>query len=265
MKTMNLQEANPVSSPGEEARSGLEEVGEEKLDPRMASEYRALAARANFLALDRPDVQFAVKEICRGMGNPTRDDKKKVKRLARYILGRPRLVSRFDFQQEGKVIDGYSDSDWAGCRRTARSTSGGVILVGSHCVKSWSSMQRRVTLSSGEAELTAAIKMASEVTGMLQMMKEWGMDREGKIYVDSSAAIGITQRKGNGKLRHVRVGLLWIQERVEDGDVSIRKVLGTENPGDAMTKHLPGPKIDTLMEKTSQEPREGRSEISLQI
>ena len=61
---MHLQDSNPVTSRGEDMRPGLEETEGEKLDPKMASEYRMLAARANFLALDRPDIQCAVKEIC---------------------------------------------------------------------------------------------------------------------------------------------------------------------------------------------------------
>mgnify|MGYP003331503788 CR=1 FL=1 len=52
----------------------------------------------------------------------------------------------------------YSDSDWAGCKRTARSTSGGVVLRGSHHLKSWSVTQKGVTLSSAEAELGALVK-----------------------------------------------------------------------------------------------------------
>ena len=73
------------------------------------------------------------------------------------------------------------------------------------------------------------------------------------MYVDSAAAIGITQRKGAGKLRHVKVGMLWIQERVEEGELQVVKVLGAENPADAMTKNLGGGKIEQLMEKMSQE------------
>ena len=63
-----------------------------------------------------------------------------------------------------------------------------------------------ITLSSGEAELATAVKMS---------MEDWGIKREARVYVDSSAAIGEVFRRGNDKLRHVNIGLLWIQERVE--------------------------------------------------
>ena len=61
------------------------------------------------------------------------------------------------------------------------------------------------------------------------------------------------------------MGVLWIQGKVEDGGLQIAKVLGTENPADAMTKHLSGGKTQQLMEKFSQEWRDGRRELSLQL
>ena len=138
-------------------------------------------------------------------------------------------------------------------------------MNGGQLVESWSSTQRRVTLSSEEAELTAAIKMSSEITGVLQLMEDWGLRKVAKVFVDSSAVIGVTQRKEDGKLRHVRVGLLWIQERVEDGEITIRKVLETDNPADAKTKHLQGTKIDVLMEAVSPVQKEGGSDIGLRL
>ena len=43
----------------------------------------------------------------------------------------------------------FSDSNWAGCRRTARSTNGAVMMRGTHYLKSWSSTLKNVTLSKG--------------------------------------------------------------------------------------------------------------------
>ena len=59
-----------------------------------------------------------------------------------------------------------------------------------------------------------------------------------KIFVDSSAAIGVASRKGSGKLRHVRVGDLWIEELVEEEEVMLRKIQGSQNIADAFTKYL---------------------------
>ena len=138
-------------------------------------------------------------------------------------------------------------------------------MWGGHCLKSWSSTQKNITLSSVEAELVAAVKMSTELIGITQLAHDWEMEVEGRLYVDSEAAIGVVNQRGNGKLRHVRVGMLWIQERVEEGGLAISKVLGTENPADAMTKYLPGIQMEVYMERINHAYRGGWAESSLRL
>ena len=95
--------------------------------------FRALAARANYLAQDRIDLQFAAKEACRFMSAPTESAEAALKRLGRYLLGHKRVVYKFVFQR-AEQIDVYSDTDWSGCPRTRRSTSGGCIMLGAHAL-----------------------------------------------------------------------------------------------------------------------------------
>ena len=182
-KTMNLQDSKPVATPGEEDKPWLEQEEEEELGTAEASEYRALSARANYLSADRSDIQYNTKEACRGMSKPTRGDKRKLKRLVRYVSGCPRVVWKYRFQGRQKEVSGYSDSDWAGCKRTSKSTSGGAIMLGGHCLKSWSSTQKSITLSSGEAELVAAVKMCTEVIGITQLARDWGVELEGYMSI----------------------------------------------------------------------------------
>ena len=54
------------------------------LEASQAAKYRSLTARANFLALDRADIQFAVKELCREMSMPTTLSWCRLKQLGRY-------------------------------------------------------------------------------------------------------------------------------------------------------------------------------------
>ena len=44
----------------------------EHLTGDEATALRAIAASANYLALDKPDVAFSTKEICRAFAEPTR-------------------------------------------------------------------------------------------------------------------------------------------------------------------------------------------------
>ena len=79
------------------------------------------------------------------------------------------------------------------------------MIRGSHCLKSWSSTQKNITLSSGEAELVAIVKMSTELIGLAQLGEEWGMQLKGVVKTDSSAALQITKRNGNGRMRHIRM------------------------------------------------------------
>ena len=77
------RESKSVSTPSVAAK----EPCEEPLPAEQAVQYRAIAARANYLSMDHVDIGFAVKEICRHMSNPKRSDWERIKRLGRYLLG----------------------------------------------------------------------------------------------------------------------------------------------------------------------------------
>ena len=58
------------------------------------------------------------------------------------------------------------------------------------------------------------------------------------MFVDATAAIGLSQRVGLGKPRHLETQTLWLQEAVRDKRVGLSKVHGPVNPADLMTKHV---------------------------
>ena len=88
---------SPLSSPG--LKRDVEAVqAATPLDPEATHAFRALAARANYLSLDRPDLAFAAKECCRSMAAPTSLDWAALLRLTRYLASRPRQVYSFPWQ-----------------------------------------------------------------------------------------------------------------------------------------------------------------------
>ena len=86
-----------------------------------------VVARISYLSQDRPDVKFAAMQVCCAMANPTVRDSERVKRIGRYLAGRPRAKCWFRWQQSGE-LEAYSDADWGGDKATRRSVSGGVIM-----------------------------------------------------------------------------------------------------------------------------------------
>ena len=77
--------------------------------------YRALVARANYLAKDRADIGFATKELCRNMSKLGQSDWESLKRLGRYLLNKTRLIVRYDYQPMPETVDVIVDTDFAGC------------------------------------------------------------------------------------------------------------------------------------------------------
>ena len=132
----------PVISPGIDDDDDDDDDGvEAEIEGEDATRFRGVAARCNYLAFDRPDLQYATKEVCREMAKPTTGSLRRLRRIALYLLGRPRLVWKFIMQMPCDILDIFTDSNWAGCHRTRKSTSGGVVMMGCHCIKSWSKTQ----------------------------------------------------------------------------------------------------------------------------
>ena len=144
------------------------DVALSRLDQACGRTCSGVVARANYLSLDRIDLQFASKEACRQMSNPRVSGVDRMKRIARYLLKYPKLVWKYD---RGKT-DFFSDSDWAACRRSRRSTSGGVIVIDGGTVKHWCSTQATIALSVGEAEYYALVKAAVEGLAMVALGRD---------------------------------------------------------------------------------------------
>ena len=111
--------------------------------------------------------------------------------------------------------------------------------MGGHMIRSWSRQQKVVALSSAEAELYAMVAASAECLALIAYARDLGMAVSGEIYADSSAALGIAQRCGIGKVRHLRTQSLWVQEVRLTRRLAYHKVLGTKNPADILTKYVP--------------------------
>ena len=118
----------------EKARNGKTKRGSnrvsdcDELDDAQITKYRALVDRADYLAVDRGDIAFCVKELARCMSSRSRQDWERLRRLARYCRHRPRGVLWYAYQGTTNKVTCFTDSDWAGCKRTRRSTSGGCMF-----------------------------------------------------------------------------------------------------------------------------------------
>ena len=156
-------------------------------------------------------------------------------------------------------LETYSDTDWAGCRRTRRSTTGGYTVAGSHLIKMWCKTQAVVAPSSAEAELYGLVRASAETMGLISMYKELATHMNGVVFGDASAALAIVARRGLGKLRHLD-NYLWIQEKAA-GDLNFQRGAGTDNGADLFTKTLTWKIIQSHIHKLNSQ--FGQDEVSV--
>ena len=123
----------------------------------------------------------------------------------------------------------------------------------------------RDRLSSAEAELYAMVAASAETLALAAYARDLGLILECELYCDSSAALGIAQRAGIGKVRHLRKKGLWVQETRVSGRNKYMKLLGGKKLADLMTKHVDSATQQRLLVITNIEERKGRAESAPQM
>ncbi len=149
--------------------------------------------------------------------------------MARKIFAREKAVYRYEWLYEKPSLDLYADSDLAGCRRTRKSTTGGVAMRGPHGLKTWSIMQGPIALSSAEAEYYAKVDGVIKAIGIQTMCEEIGIQGVNgliSLHTDSSSSKSFASRRGLGRARRIQTRCLWLQTAVAD-----RRVLGVGQEG----------------------------------
>ena len=86
------------------------------------------------------------------------------------------------------------------------------MCLGGHVIKTYCKQQKVIALSSAEAELYAMVAASAETLALAAYARDLGLDLDCELYCDSAAALGIAQRAGMGKVRHLRTQGLWVEE-----------------------------------------------------
>jgi hypothetical protein len=218
-KEWDMDYCNPVANPYVKPATGVASITDaaseaKDLSSADATLYRRAAARINYVALDRPDLSFASRVASSYMSCPKEGHDQLIKRIIRYLKGKPRVAIRYEFQEESEGIIVFTDSDWAGDKTTRKSTSSGVVCRGKHTISWWCKLQSNIAFSSCEAELNAALKGAVEGLNVQRLAASLGDTLPLELRTDLSVARGVILRQGVGKVRHLQVKQVWLPDNV---------------------------------------------------
>jgi len=205
------------------------------------SEYRSITGALQYLTLTRPDLAYAVQQVCLFMHDPREPHLALVKRILRYVKGA--LSSGLQIGV-GPVdsLTAYSDVDWTGCPDSRRSTSGYCVYLGDTLV-SWSSKrQTTVSRSSAEAEYRAVAHVVAECCWIRQLLQELHLplSKATVVYCDNVSAVYMTANPiHHRRTKHIEIDIHFVREKVALGHVRVLHVPSSHQFADIMTKGLP--------------------------
>ena len=122
----------------------------------------------------------------------------------------------------------YGDSDWTGTD-TRRSTTGAFEQFGQHPIEFSCSTQHVIAFSIEEEELCATGREPAGGLQSVQLLAEAEMELKLEVLTDSEANLGMHNRTGSRRVRHLNVKRLWTQEAVHAGRFSLKKVCTCSN------------------------------------
>ncbi|XP_042952199.1 secreted RxLR effector protein 161-like [Carya illinoinensis] len=190
----------------------------------------------------RPDISFAVGMLRRYQSNPGMSHWKAAKRVLRYLQGTKDYQLTFR-RTDNLEVTGYSDSDFAGCYDSRKSTSGYVFLLASGAI-SWKSMKQTITASSTmEAEFVACFEAIVHGLWLRNFITGLGVidsiERPLRIYCDNSSAVFFSKNDRYSKgAKHMEFKYLSVKEEAQKQTVFIEHISTTLMIADPLTKGL---------------------------
>ena len=217
----------------------------ELLSRSRAREVAGAGGTALYRSSDRPDTMFASKTAMQHVSKPNVLMNARLQRLGRHHESKPVLVWCYPLQELPKGIRVDGDGDWAPTTELLRrSTSGGAVRYGLHTWDCYSVTQATIALSSAESEFYATGSATARGLQCKAYLSETERPCELDVYSDSTAGRGMFQRTGVGKVRHLELRFLWIQERLRLKAFRLNKETTEEMTADILTKYCKWSKIE---------------------
>lgn len=214
----SMENCKPISTPVDLKAKLSSDDGAPIDDPTL---YRSLAGALQYLTLTRPDIQYAVQQLCLFMHDPRVPHFQALKRVLRYLQGTLAHGLQL-YRSSSSTLTAYTDADWAGCPNTRRSTSGYCIFLGDNLV-SWSSKrQPTVSRSSAEAEYKGVANAVAETCWVRNLLLELKCPVKAAtlVYCDNISAVYLsTNPVKHQRTKHVEIDIHFVREKVAMGQV----------------------------------------------
>ncbi|XP_074266651.1 uncharacterized protein LOC141589930 [Silene latifolia] len=237
LERARMRNCKPCATPVDTKAKLSGDSGEPFDNPSL---YRSLAGALQYLTFTRPDISYAVQQVCLYMHNPRVPHFNALKRILRYIKGTSSLGLQLH-RSSDHSLTAYSDADWAGCPDTRRSTSGFCVFLGPNLIL-WSSKRQPTTSrSSAEAEYRAVANAVAETCWLRALLNE--LHRPVRtatlVYCDNVSAVYLsTNPIQHQRTKHIEIDIHFVREKVQLGQVRVLHVPSALQYADIFTKGL---------------------------
>ena len=240
-----MENSKPVSTPVDhDAKFVSIPKDEEPIDVAL---YQAVIGSLNYAAIcTRPDLSTAVGIFSRFMQRPGKEHWVGIKRVLRYVKNTLNHGLVFRHSDNFK-LEAFSDSDWAGCVETRKSTSGNMCRLGD-CTISWrSKKQPIVALSSTEAEYIALCAATQEVVWLRRLLHGVNQKQHDptSVFEDNQGAMSLSKNpKNHARTKHIDVKYHYVRQSVENEVIDVLYLPTADMIADTLTKGLAKPKFE---------------------
>jgi hypothetical protein len=247
LKRVNMTSCKSVSTPMT-VGAKLHSADGTLLGQNDATWYRSIVGALQYLTLTRPDISFAVNEVCQFLHAATDEHWAAVKRILRYIKSCTKLGIKIA-KTNSLLVSAFSDVDWAGCLDDRRSTGGFAVFLGTNLI-SWSARkQPTVSRSSTEAEYKAVANATAEIMWIQTLLWEIGVQspQQAKIWCDNIGAKYLSNNPVfHGRTKHIEIDYHFVRERVAWKLLHIDFVSSGDQVADGFTKPLPVKQLENF-------------------
>ena len=236
LKKYNLEDSAPAKTPMPTATKLDQDKSGKKVE---ITSYRGMIGSLLYLTASRPDIMFSTCLCARFQADPKESHLIAVKRIFRYLKGTQYLGIWYP-KGTGFDLEGYTDSDFAGCKIDRKSTSGSCQFLGRRLVSWQSKKQHSVSTSTAEAEYIAAGSCCAQILWMRNQLRDYGlMLNKIPIYCDNTSAIAISNNPvQHSRTKHIDIRYHFLREHVMNGTVELHFVPTEDQVADIFTKPL---------------------------
>ncbi|GJU33177.1 putative ribonuclease H-like domain-containing protein [Tanacetum coccineum] len=178
----------------------------QKEDGNFISQDKSMIGSLMYLTSSRPDIMFLVCACSRFQVQPKVSYLNVVKRIFRYLKGRPKLGLWY-LKDSPFILEAFSDSDYAGASLDRKSTTGGCQFLGSRLISWQCKKQTVVANSTTEAEYITTSHCCGQVLWIQNKMLDYGYNfMQTKIHVDNESAICVVKNPVyHSKTKHIEI------------------------------------------------------------